>query len=242
MFLHGKATQVAVGGYEITQFLNQANAAASIDTAETSHFGSQAKTYVLGEDDGTFSVKGLYDGALGGIDEISDILLGYNVAEAVIPIVIADAGFKAGNRAKMGRCKVTAWETDAPVGDVVSISGDFQASGGIRFGQMLGGNVPISATGVTNGTTVDSNTSSSGPLRIFAHVLNGRNGTAQVTVQHSDNGTTWIDFGVLPSVTATTNTGQYLAQAGGTKRYLRIKTTLAGTTGSATVIVSISRS
>ena len=241
-FRHGKDTAVAVSGWDITEYLNEADVSRSIDTAETTHFRGQAKTYIVGEGDGTGSVKGLFDGDPGGIDEASTAILALNIAEGIIPITVAqDGGFIPGRTVSVCRGKVTGWEVDAPVSDVVSVSGDFQSTGGIRRGKCLQGETPLSAT--TNGASVDGGAdASTGPLSVYAHVNNLRDGDVTVIVQHSDDGTTWTDFVTLPTVPASGRLGQYAVSVGTTKRYVRAKTTVAGTSGSVMAIVSVARS
>lgn len=239
-FSHGKNTGVAVAGYDISLFLNEAVAGRSADTAETSHFQSQAKTYVLGLDDGTFTVKGLFDGGTGAIDEVSDFLLTANEVDAILPMTVAPGdAFTVGSTVKSAAVKVTAWEVTSPVGDVVTISGAFQANGGIRAATLLSNSQPLSAN--LTGVTVDNSAPTGGDTTFFSHITNGMNGTVSVLVQQSTDGTTWVDFVTLSTVAANANGGQVAIGAGGTDRYLRVMVTLAGTTGTATVIVSASR-
>ena len=75
-FRHGKNTAVLVDQYNISPFLNEVSSSQSIETADTSTFGTAAKTYVVGQNDATISFTGLFDGAT---DAIVNITSGTNI-------------------------------------------------------------------------------------------------------------------------------------------------------------------
>jgi hypothetical protein len=65
-FRHGKSTVFKVDNAagsltDISNTLTDVSFPQSVDTAETSAFGSSAKSYVVGLSDGTLSVSGNYD-------------------------------------------------------------------------------------------------------------------------------------------------------------------------------------
>jgi hypothetical protein len=235
-FVHGKNTAVAVGGYDVSRFLNEADATVSVDVAETSHFRTQAKTYLAGLDDGTYSLKGMFDGAPDGIDAIGELMQEWTVNETILPVCIGNNGAIAGSAARLGRAKVTGWETDSPVGDVVTIQGDLQATGGVHTGQVL--MWANGADGAANGDDVQSLIGAT-PLLVVAHVANQTSGTVTVIVQHSDDGETWTDLVTFDAVASGTTAGA-VGTAAIAKAHLRTKTTWTGT-GLADVIVAASR-
>ena len=60
-FRHGKNTAVFVDEFDFTTYFNDATSTSNIDTAETSAFGTDAKTYIVGHTDGTISLSGMFD-------------------------------------------------------------------------------------------------------------------------------------------------------------------------------------
>ena len=54
-FKHGKGVAVLVDEYDFSSYFNDMTATSSVDTAETSTFGTSAKSYVTGHQDGTVS-------------------------------------------------------------------------------------------------------------------------------------------------------------------------------------------
>ena len=57
-FVHGKGTTVLLNAYDLSAYLNGADQTITVETAETTCFGSSAKSYVTGLRDGTVSVGG----------------------------------------------------------------------------------------------------------------------------------------------------------------------------------------
>ena len=76
-FIHGKNTGVLVGGGNLSAFFNEASASQDVETAETTTFGSSAKTYIIGLKDGTMSVSGMFDGAEDSVDEQIEAVAGH---------------------------------------------------------------------------------------------------------------------------------------------------------------------
>ena len=69
-FAHGKNVNVFLDEFDFSTYFNDVSASTSIDTAETSAFGTSAKTYVVGHRDGTVSLGGMFEGtASTGTDE-----------------------------------------------------------------------------------------------------------------------------------------------------------------------------
>ena len=61
-FVHGKGTKVHVNAVDFSQYFNNVDVTKTADVAETTNFGSSgAKSYIAGEDDGTFSLTGFFD-------------------------------------------------------------------------------------------------------------------------------------------------------------------------------------
>lgn len=219
-YRHGRNTKVYLGSYDISAYLNEVTPSMSLDTAETSAFGSSAKTYIVGQNDGTVSMSGMFDGDATAVNAVFEDIISNDLTPAFT--IAYDGGIAVGNDCSLGIAKQTSYEISAPVGDVVSVAVEFQVTGGVRQGVLLNDGTALSAT--TNGTSVDGTAASSIGAVANLHVIaNSRNTATTIKVQHSTDGSTWVDLITFTSVPATTITNENLA-AGvlSIRRYLRV--------------------
>jgi hypothetical protein len=237
-FRHGKDSRALLGKYDISTYLTEATASMSLDTAETSTFGSLAKTYLTGQNDGTISFSGLFDGDADAIAAIFEDV----ITNDLTPVITfaSDGGLTLGRDATLALGKQTSYEVSAPVADIVSLNGEFQVTGGLRQGVILAGKAALAAT--TNGTSVDNTAATTLGATANLHVTaNTRNSNSTIKVQHSADNSTWADLITFTVVGATTLTSESLTATGTVNRYLRAQTTLATGTGSITITISIAR-
>lgn len=236
---HGKDTKVVLGKYDLSPYLNEVSTSMSLDTAETSTFGATAKTYIAGQNDGTVSFTGLFDADANAIAAIFEDIISNDLTP---PFTIAyDGGLTIGRRCTLGLGKQTSYEVSAPVSDVVSLSGEFQVTGGLRQGVVVAGARAISTT-PDNTASVDGSASSSKGITANLHVTaNTRNTATTIKLQHSSDNSTWVDLLTFTAVGATTLTSENLSASGTVNRYLRANTVLTAGTGSITITLSAAR-
>lgn len=235
-FRHGKKTAVLLNGTDMSPFLNEATQTQEIETAETTTFSDDDKTYITGLGDGTISTSGLFDGTAGASD---DVLSGA-IGQEDNTFTVLPEGAAAGSRSIIANGQLTSYEVSSPVGDVVSISAEVQADGGLFSGVALNGLQVVSASGVTG--SVDNGAATSGGLLANLHVTaNSRDNDATFKVQHSSDGNTWVDLVTFTTVSASTTTGESITSTGTVNRYLRGSHTLAGSSGSVTYHISAAR-
>ena len=132
-FRHGKNSQFTIADRgatvrDISTSLNSVTMPRSIETLETTSFGSSSKSYVVGFSDSTISVEGsfdaTFDGYLAG-------LVGFETASA---FVYGPEGTTASMIKYTGTCFLTSYEVSGGVGDIVSYSAEFQVTGAITRG------------------------------------------------------------------------------------------------------------
>jgi len=239
-FAHGKNVNVFLDEFDFSTYFTDVSASTSVDTAETSAFGTSAKSYIVGHRDGTVSLSGMFEAtASTGTDEFFDDALGNATKTKVI---VAPAGHSNGAGAIMLVADDTSYEVSSAIADVVQASAEFQSTDAVEHGVILSSGAAISATG--NGTGVDNTTSSTNGGAGFLSVpVNTRNGTIGVKVQHSADNSTFADLVSFTTVTSTQKTSERVEVASGTtiNRYLRVVYTVAGSTGSATPVVAFTR-
>lgn len=132
-FTHGKATVFKVdnsGGTltDISNVLTDVSFPQSVETAETTSFGSSAKTYIVGLSDSTVSVSGNFDTT---VDAHLSAVLGQ---AATLSFEYGPEGSTAADSKYTGECLLTSYEKSGAVGDVVTFSAEFQVTGVVTRG------------------------------------------------------------------------------------------------------------
>jgi hypothetical protein len=236
-FAHGKNVNVFVNEYDFSTYFNDVSATTSVETAEVSAFGSNAKEYIVGLLDGTVSLSGMFDGTATGTDVVFSAVLGSTTKQNVI---VAPSGHSNGASAIVLEADDTSYEVSGAVADVVQTSAEFQSSDGVEHGKILSSGAAISSTG--SGTSVDNAASSAnGGVGFVSVPTNTRNGNITVKVQQSADNSTFTDLITFTVVTSTQKTFQRVEVTGTVARYLRVNYTVAGSTGSATPVVAFAR-
>jgi hypothetical protein len=237
-FRHGKRTVILMDGTNMSPYLNDSTTANELEALETTTYGSDDKTYIVGLGDGTLQMGGLFDGAASASD---GVLSGSVFAVEDVALTVMWDGAALGSRAAVIPAgQLTSYEVSSPVADVVSISAAVQADGGVQRGVVLASLSAIAAS--ASATSVDNGAASANGATATLHVTaNNRDGTATVKVQHSSDDNVWVDFITFDAVSASTTDGQGASATGTVNRYLRAINTLAGSSGSVTYTVAAAR-
>ena len=127
-FAHGKSTDFAVddtGGTSrnISDTLTDVSFPQTIDTAETTAFGSSNKSYIVGLKDTTISVSGIWDATVDGYISGTE--------PASRSFIYGPAGTTSGNVKYTGEAIMTNYSVSNPVGDVVTFTMDLQVTGAV---------------------------------------------------------------------------------------------------------------
>lgn len=233
-FTHGKNATVLANGYNLSSYFNSVSASGSSETAEVSTFGDNSKKYIPGLKDATFSVEGYYDATAGAVDESLAAMLGNETVW--VTVMNADA---VGARGYAAKTIATTVDTGAEIGGAVTVSAEGQSTTGIDGIVVLKALSAVTAGG--NGTQVDNTTSTTTGAVGYLQVT-GISGTPTLVakVQHSTDGSTWVDLITFTSVT-TANTAERIAVSGTVNRYLRALWTISGGSPSATFHLSADR-
>lgn len=236
-FRHGKSTVVFADEFDLSPYLSSVSDTNAVDTIETTTFGAAQRTYVVGHKDGSVSFEGMFDGTADAADEIFEAALSDTDGLA---FTIGNEGFAVGRRARLLVAKETSYEVSSPLTDVVAISGEATADGGLDYGVILA--AQTAATANFTGTSVDNTAGTTGGYVAHLHVTaNTRNGSSTIKIQHSADNSTWADLVTFSSVSGTTVTSQRSVATGSVSRYLRATGTIGGSTGSITLSVALAR-
>lgn len=247
-FIHGKGSKVLVDEFDLSAFFNSLDIAQTMDTAETTSFGSSSKSYIPGLADATLSLSGMFSQDTDGSDEELSAILGSTTTPLVT--VILEAG-TVGKPAVVAKAHETNYALSSPVGDIVSVTADFNASTdatanllyGLRSGKSLTANASIAFGSLGNLASVDNGASSSNGgmanLHVTANTISGGNTT--IKVQESADNSTWADLITFTAVGATTVTTEQKVVTGTVARYLRATASTAGSSGAITFHIGFAR-
>ena len=131
-FRHGKNTSFKIdnsGGtpVDISDTLNSVSFPRDAEVVETTSFGSNDRTYIVGFKNGTFSVEGTYDATVDGV--LSGILGGDAGTFEYGP-----EGTAATRIRYTGEAILTSYEVNGTIGDAVAYTASFQISGAVTRG------------------------------------------------------------------------------------------------------------
>jgi hypothetical protein len=129
-FRHGKSTSFKVDNAagtltDISTSLTDVSFPRSVETAETTAFGSSAKTYIVGLSDSTVSVSGNFDAT------VDAHLAGVLGQSATLSFEYGPEGSTAGQVKYTGEAIMTSYEKSGAVGDVVTFSSELQVTGAV---------------------------------------------------------------------------------------------------------------
>jgi hypothetical protein len=137
-YIHGKGSNFQMDNaagtlVDLSAMVSDAKISLKVDTADTSHFGSNSKTYIVGQNDGTSSVTGLFDRTMvGTITAAFNALL--TGTPASLTVQLGPEGILTGSTKISQEMIITSLEIGASVGDLVSASFDLQRTGDTTFG------------------------------------------------------------------------------------------------------------
>ena len=132
-FRHGKSTVFKVDNAagtltDISNTLTDVSFPQTVETAETTSFGSSAKTYIVGLTDSTISASGNFDAT------VDAHLAGITGQSATVSFEYGPEGSTTGQVKYSGEAILTSYEKSGAVGDVVTYSAEFQVTGAVTRG------------------------------------------------------------------------------------------------------------
>lgn len=129
-FVHGKNAQFELEGTNLSDTLNEITLPREIETAETTAFGTQDKTYITGLSDATVSLSGMFDATVdSAISTVIANLKSGSIASA--SFTYGPSGSASTKPKFTGEALVTSYEISSPVADVVTYSLELQVTGGV---------------------------------------------------------------------------------------------------------------
>jgi len=121
---HGKDATLSIDGTDISAYTDNVSFSRDVDTAETTAFGDDDKTYIAGLEGATMNCSGSYDNGGSASDAtLHGAFDGASVAWSYSP--------DGGTVTYSGNAFITNYTVNAPVGDKVSWSASLIVTGAV---------------------------------------------------------------------------------------------------------------
>jgi hypothetical protein len=137
-FKHGKATVFKMDNSagsltDLSAYMDEVGFPRETEAAETTTFGKQDKTYIVGLSDSSFSCSGKADVTCDGVIEGARAALSAGTIDTV-SFEYGPSGSATGQPKYSGEALITSYEQSSPVGDVVTFSLALQVTGVVTRG------------------------------------------------------------------------------------------------------------
>mgnify|MGYP003338402460 FL=1 len=234
-FVHGKNVRVLIDGADASGYLKQVQWNNTGDVAETSAFGTSAKTYVPGLTNFTMSLSGMFENtATTGFDAVASAAVGSSTNNN---IGIAPNGFARGNVAWAASALVTSYDVQGSVGDMVAATMAAQGSDVVESGLSLKNYTDAALNTTTTETYVDMGAViNSWTAYLFVTSAAPTGGTSptvtvSITGSNASGGTyTTLTGGTFAGVTTSIGSQRLAGSiASSTTRYVKAVATVTGT-------------
>lgn len=114
----------------ISPYVTSVTFAQNNDTHDTTTFGQEGHTYIVGLTDGKITIVGLWDkAALVGSDTVFQSLIGYETN--TMTFNYGPEGNTAGQKLKSGECVLESYTEADPIADLVTFTAVLQISGSV---------------------------------------------------------------------------------------------------------------
>jgi hypothetical protein len=241
-FTAGFHTRIWFDGLAATGFLENVDADGNVQAIDVTTLINTAKTFIPGLEDSKIKMKGFYTA-----DTLNDNLTFDYWLDArkrtIFPITYyPQGGGTLGDPAYILYGLLTSYTIDSVVKDAVSIKNEFMTNRGLLAAKVL---FPLAAETTSNAGSASLDnavaTTHGGSAVINVQAVSGTTPSLTVKLQHSTNNSTWVDvsggsFGALNTVS-----GKFIEFTGTLNRYVRIVSTISGSSPSFTYNVAVHR-
>lgn len=250
MAYHGSSAELLANGYDIGQFLSDLSLSSTVDTAETTTYGPMGtaptqKSYIPGLGDASLDGGGVWSADTTGLtqDKVDDILQAAlrTAGGAKTDLTYLPIGDGFGNSCVGLEGVEAKYDIESPVNDIVKATMTVESCVGreaLQVAHVLQSEV---ASGQSNsldagaayltGAPTPQSLYKGGVLYAHCTAVTGA-GTLALKLQHSVDGTTWVDLVTAPNITGKNQALRAIATgaAGSVNRYLCVQWTITGFT------------
>lgn len=231
---------VGINGIDLSLILKSVKPAGQADVHDRTALGdTAARKFQKGLIERSVSAQGFFKSSAVTAEDANGLLqTALSNTNSDHLMLFGRDGSAVGALAEMMNLKVAKYDIDSSVGELIMAAVEAKATktdsadnfqiGVFIFNQTV--------TGSTNGTAYDSTTGGAGYF-IQIHVLAGDD-DADVTIQHSTNGTVWVDLIAATAYAANTAT-QVKSTVTSVNRYVRAVVVPEGTTNTVAIGMKI---
>lgn len=241
-FSAGYHSRIWFDGLAATGYLENIDADGNVQAIDVTTLDKTAKTFIPGLEDSKIKMKGFYSADTLDDESTFDYWLDSR-KRTIFPVTYyPEGGGQLGDPAYILYGHMTSYTIDSVVKDAVSIKTEFVTSRGLLVGKVL---FPLAAEGSSNAGSASLDnaaaTTAGGSATINIQAVSGTTPSMTVKLQHSTDNSVWADvtggtFGAMNTVA-----GKFIEFSGTINRYLRIVSTITGTTPSFTYNVTVHR-
>lgn len=224
MSTHGSDADVVGNGYVLSQFLRAASFAGKRDTAETTTFKKNSKTYIPGLKDTTMALEGVWDGSPDAIDDIFYQAL--NSGKGIFSYIPAGQEV-IGSRSWTMDAISTKHDVNTAVGNVAQISAELVMADTGYFTRGQVSHPMFNEVALGTGPSMNNIVQSLNGGSLVVHAVTP-SASLVVFLQDSADGVTFADLAGSVVVTNAVRSSQRLVYAGTIRQYTRVRWTGTG--------------
>jgi hypothetical protein len=242
-FLAGWNSRIWFDGLASTGYIESIDADGNIHPIDVTTLLNQAKTFIPGLEDSKIKMKGFFDTDSVNPTTTFDYWL-FSRKRTVYPVTfLPGGGSTLGDPAYILYGLMTSYTIDSIVKDAVSLKTEFTTSRGLLEGKVLFPNTAES-TSNAGSSALDNGAASTdgGSAALQVSAVSGTSSPSlTVKLQHSTDNSSWSDvsggsFGAVTGVD-----GVFIEFTGTVNRYLRVVSTITGSSPSFTYNVAVHR-
>lgn len=233
-------TRIIAGQFPLSCFATSVSTDVQRAMLDATTLCSQAQEFMPGMKMATLTADTIVDNATTA-NNYWDTLTSFYSGGTLVPVTVSPDGIASGSSCTLANGYMSTMAPQAAVADRVTASLTFTLSGGANpSGKNLVAHEAISTN--TTGAAVDNaaGTTNGGVAHLHVTAASGTSPTLNAVVEHSTNNSSWSTLATFTQATGATS--QRVAVTGTVHRYLRAKSTLAGTNPSFTIAVAFARS
>ncbi len=226
----GKNISFFANGVNLAGALKSFEPTADVEILDSTVLNSTGafRTYVQGFKNGSLSAEGVWSYDSTNEDEIHNLFTDAfeNGTEMIITASLET--LTVGNPAIIMNATEKSFSINPALGQLIMVSAEFQSNNAVNFGVWMF-NASVD-TETVNGTSIDNAVSSAngGILHVQTQQAGGTK-LVDVKIQHSTNGTVWVDLAIIAQFDGANAARSAVVAAGTTvNRYTRVVATTDG--------------
>jgi|SRR5215831_1748382 len=244
-FVTGTTMKILVNQFDMSGYFRTMNPTMDRGMYDTTAFGVTQKQSIPGFTNGSVEGETLWEDAVVGTPSAPGNVL-YTIDQSTTPVLVSVApeGLALGKRLYMIRAQKATHSVTAKIDDLIFGTANFQSNDGMDVNGVSLHPLQAETSFPFTGSDVDNLVLTSNGGVAFLHVtaIAGASPNLTFKVQHSSDGSTWVDLVTTFAAVTTTTFDRVLVPTGTVvNRHLRVTIANTGTTTSVTFVAGFAR-